>query len=1016
MAHGELRFWAAVPFLTVGLALGLALTGASLGRTEVTASSDRPVQLGGIARDVALDGNVAYLAVGRRVLVVDVSDPALPVVVGETEALPGRLGQLVFDSGLVYAGYGFEVAGLGDETGLALIDVSDPLAPRIVSTLATKSRPSGLYVTGGLAYLALSTDGLWIVDVRDPDSPALRGRLEATPATDIVPNRSAAVDVAVTGNLAVVLEVETLRNTYDVLQIVDVSDPTNPRQLGAYEPDRFPTGVALDGDIAYLAEAGGITVVSLADPRKPTVIGRLEGLPSTGLDGTGNRGHGNPIVVAEDRAYFFGALVGPERSIWIADISDPRNPVALGSIRSRDHSVGLAIRDDLVYLANWGGGGARDYHGMEIYDASDATAPAALGSIRREAWHALNVTVGASLAFVAAAGNGLRVVDVQSPEAPRLVGALDVGGQVTDVVVSEELAYLADGGDEAVLHVVDVSDRSNPLLVASLDEPAGRAVAIERIDDHLTMAFEDGRLALWSLSDPRAPRLESTLRLGDHASDLQVSDGLALIVANSGVGFPEYLRLHVVDVSAPTRPLIKDTFDLTEAVLLGAPSLAFDAGRLYLSANGQLQVRELREGATPRLLGDVDLFGPVRGMAIHEGYVHLVEHFGFAAVDVSSPESPREAAYWPWPAWGDSTRATGVSFAGDCVLYAHSDAGMLVNCPDLPAVPEPTATRRATATTTPTRGATPVASPTGAPTATVTPTGTVTALPSAAPRPSPSPTPIPSPSPSPSPSVVPTAETPTPTRPSPSPSPSPSSVATATRVTDPTRIPRPATASPTSVLGTPPVYSIVLPVALLEFCPPKDVYTDVVLVIDASTSMRERTADGTPKIDVAIEAAEVFIDGLRLGPGQDRVAVVTFSAKAETLHRLTDAPRRAGASLKRLRISASSRVDRGVDRATTELVARGRPGHVHAMVVLSDGKVNGAERGRPGVAARGARHVGITVYVVGMGPSMDEQVLREMAGRADRFYSAPAPHLIRAIYIDLSERVPCPGSAYWGRR
>jgi Mg-chelatase subunit ChlD len=230
------------------------------------------------------------------------------------------------------------------------------------------------------------------------------------------------------------------------------------------------------------------------------------------------------------------------------------------------------------------------------------------------------------------------------------------------------------------------------------------------------------------------------------------------------------------------------------------------------------------------------------------------------------------------------------------------------------------------------------------------------------------------------------------------------------------------TASPTPVGSAtlaPPTATpsrIYLPLALVEACPPRDLFTDVVLVIDASTSMRNLTADGHRKIDVAIEAAEVFVSGLRLDSARDRVAIVIFNESAETLQRLTDSRERAVAALSRIRTAEKSRVDRGVERATVELVARGRPGHVHAMVVLSDGKVNEVGRDQPGIAARSARRAGITVYVVGMGPSMDEQVLREMAGQADRFYPAPAPHLIRAIYSDLSERVPCPASAYWGRR
>jgi electron transfer flavoprotein alpha/beta subunit len=86
------------------------------------------------------------------------------------------------------------------------------------------------------------------------------------------------------------------------------------------------------------------------------------------------------------------------------------------------------------------------------------------------------------------------------------------------------------------------------------------------------------------------------------------------------------------------------------------------------------------------------------------------------------------------------------------------------------------------------------------------------------------------------------------------------------------------------------------------------------------------------------------------------------------------------------------------------------------MVVLSDGKANPVSGDEAVAAARRAQLEGITVYVVGMGPSMDERVLRQMASGPERYYPAPDPLLVRAIYQDLTKRVPCPSEAYWGRR
>lgn len=237
---------------------------------------------------------------------------------------------------------------------------------------------------------------------------------------------------------------------------------------------------------------------------------------------------------------------------------------------------------------------------------------------------------------------------------------------------------------------------------------------------------------------------------------------------------------------------------------------------------------------------------------------------------------------------------------------------------------------------------------------------------------------------------------------------SPSLGPTSTSTAEPSQAP-----SPTATWQLRLLY---LPVLLGERCPPSQLFTDVVLVIDASTSMNERAADGRSGLEVAIEAARSFIQGLRVRTGQDRVAIVTFNEAASTLQQLTDVEPSLLAALARIRPEANSRVDLGVERAMVELVARGRSGHVQAMIVLSDGKVNQVASDRPGIVARRARLAGITIYVVGMGPSFDQRILREMASGPARYFPAPDPLLIRDIYDELSTRVPCPAEAYWGRR
>lgn len=290
----------------------------------------------------------------------------------------------------------------------------------------------------------------------------------------------------------------------------------------------------------------------------------------------------------------------------------------------------------------------------------------------------------------------------------------------------------------------------------------------------------------------------------------------------------------------------------------------------------------------------------------------------------------------------------------------------------------------------------PTPSSTPSPSASVTPSETASS-PTRSPTPPETATPPPTDTETPAPTVTPTSEPPTSEPPPTDPPTSTAEVAT-------------ATASP-----TPAPTRLYLPIGLRESCPPKDVYLDVVLVIDASTSMLESTTLGRSKIDVAKESTATFLAGLRLQPGVDRAAIVVFNQGAHVLQPLTSDRAALESALAGIRLEEQSRVDLGVDRATVVLVTEGLADRLHAMVVLSDGKANPASGDQAVAAASRARSEGITLYVVGLGPEMDERVLRAMAASEQRYFAAPDPDAIPAIYRDLVKHVACPPEVFWGK-
>ena len=119
------------------------------------------------------------------------------------------------------------------------------------------------------------------------------------------------------------------------------------------------------------------------------------------------------------------------------------------------------------------------HQSVVAYDVSDPAAPLPIGRIRvgGDAF-GVHIASGAEdLAFVAAAGAGLVIVDVTDPTAMSLVGTHDLPGEAYDVDVEGDIAYVAVG--DAGLAVVDIADLTEPRVIASFGDEQYRPICCE---------------------------------------------------------------------------------------------------------------------------------------------------------------------------------------------------------------------------------------------------------------------------------------------------------------------------------------------------------------------------------------------------------------------------------------------------------------------------------------------------------------------------------------------------------
>jgi hypothetical protein len=136
-------------------------------------------------REVAVRDGYAYLTVQDGYpnqtqqhiygfYVIDVSNPASPVVVGSKRDLPYTSSVVVSGHYAYVTNNGFNYSLYRQVTGLMVLDVSDPTSPVVVGTVPSGGGP--LSVEGGIVYVSNSQDGVEVFDVSNPQLPWFIGR------------------------------------------------------------------------------------------------------------------------------------------------------------------------------------------------------------------------------------------------------------------------------------------------------------------------------------------------------------------------------------------------------------------------------------------------------------------------------------------------------------------------------------------------------------------------------------------------------------------------------------------------------------------------------------------------------------------------------------------------------------------------------------------------------------------------------------------------------------------------
>ncbi len=519
-------------------------------------------------------------------------------------------------------------------------------------------------VSGNYAYLGQGQDVV-IVDITDVSNPSEVGRVTTTAVVN---------GIAVSGNYAYV------SNGNSGLVVVDISNRSAPAIKGTYAYSSGAAyGVAVSGNYAYVAYGtSGLIIVDITNPTALTLKYRYDTTNAKSVALSGNYAY-----IADDTS-----------GLVIVDVTTPSS-VKLASSYDTVKATGVTVSGSYAYVADDTNGlvivnvknpavatytgrldtpgnalsvvvfGSYAYvadgdNGLSIVNIANPASPASTGTYSATAGYASCVVVSGNYAYVAYGRSGLAIVNVSNPSAPARAGVYDVAGYASGVAISGNYAYMAYG--YMGLTVVDITNPASPERAGNYIT-TGYARDVFVSGNYAYVADGNSGLVIVDVKNPLAPTLKGSYNTAGHASGVTVSGNYAYVADGAG-------GLVIADVTNPAAPTLKGIYDTAG----NAENVAVAGNYAYVAdGDNGLVVLDITNPAAPSLKGSYNTAGHAYGIVVSGNYAYVADgSTGLVVLNITNPATPTLVSSY------DTTFAQNVAISGNYAYIADDTSGLVI--------------------------------------------------------------------------------------------------------------------------------------------------------------------------------------------------------------------------------------------------------------------------------------------------------------------------------------------------